>query len=157
MDSAAAFNTVALVVDGDEPAGPSPRAATAPIGSWCSTITTVPLDLKSGRDARVVCPGGGRRAGVVEADSDPIVGRALRLISGDPSRHWTIASLAAAAGVSRASLGRRFNDLVGEPPIAFLTSWRLAPAVDLLRAPDTTIGAVATKVGQTCSATMPTA
>ena len=73
------------------------------------------------------------------ADSDPILGRALRLIYGDPSRHWTIASLAAAASVSRASLGRRFNDLVGEPPIAFLTSWRLALAADLLRAPDTSL------------------
>ena len=58
-----------------------------------------------------------------------------------------MAELAAAASVSRASLARRFTELVGEPPMAFLTSWRLALAADLLREPGTTIGAVATQVG----------
>lgn len=81
------------------------------------------------------------------ADSDPIVGRALRLLYDDPSHPWTIAGLASAVGVSRAAFARRFNELVGEPPISFLTSWRLALAADWLREPDTTIGAVARKVG----------
>ncbi|MGH9157905.1 MAG: hypothetical protein ACRD1K_19190 [Acidimicrobiales bacterium] len=65
-----------------------------------------------------------------------MVGPALHLIYGDPAHRWTIAGLASAAGVSRASLARRFNDLVGEPPIALLASWRLALAADLLRRPD---------------------
>lgn len=81
------------------------------------------------------------------ADSDPVVGPALRLLYDDPSHQWTIAGLAAAVGVSRASLARRFNDLVGEPPIAFLTSWRLALAADLLRDPAVTVGAAALQVG----------
>jgi AraC-like DNA-binding protein len=81
------------------------------------------------------------------ADGDPIVGKALRLLYNNPSRPWTIASLASAVGVSRAALARRFNGLVGEPPISFLTSWRLALAADLLRQPDITIGAVARQVG----------
>jgi AraC-like DNA-binding protein len=58
-----------------------------------------------------------------------------------------VAELAAAANVSRASLARRFNELVGEPPMAFLTSWRLALAADLLREPGATIGGVASQVG----------
>jgi AraC-like DNA-binding protein len=58
-----------------------------------------------------------------------------------------VASLAGATGVSRATLARRFADLVGEPPMAFLTGWRLALAADLLRDPDTTLGAVARQVG----------
>ena len=47
------------------------------------------------------------------------------------------------AGVSRAALARRFNELVGEPPMAFLTGWRIALAADLLREPGATIGSVA--------------
>jgi AraC-like DNA-binding protein len=49
--------------------------------------------------------------------------------------------------VSRATLARRFAELVGEPPMAFLTTWRLALAADLLREPGATIGAVAQQVG----------
>jgi AraC-like DNA-binding protein len=81
------------------------------------------------------------------AQSDPVVGKALRLMYDDPARQWTVASLAAAVGVSRAALARRFQDLVGEPPMAYLTSWRLTLAADLLREPDSTIGAVARQVG----------
>ena len=81
------------------------------------------------------------------AYGDPVVGRALRLLHHNPAHPWTVAELAAAANVSRASLARRFTELVGEPPMAFLTSWRLALAADLLREPGATIGAVASQVG----------
>jgi AraC-like DNA-binding protein len=81
------------------------------------------------------------------AEHDPVVGRALRLLYDDPSRAWTIAELAASVSMSRAALARRFKDLVGETPIAFLTNWRLALAADMLREPDTTIEAVAREVG----------
>lgn len=78
---------------------------------------------------------------------DPLVGHALRLLHADPAKSWTVAALAAATGVSRAGLARRFTELVGEPPMTFLAGWRLAVAADLLREPDVTIGAVARKVG----------
>ena len=81
------------------------------------------------------------------AHADPIVGRALRLMQHDPAHPWTVAELAAQAGVSRAALARRFTELVGEPPMSYLTGWRLAMAADLLREPDATIGAVARQVG----------
>ena len=81
------------------------------------------------------------------AQADPIVGTALRLMQNNPAVPWTVASVAAEAGVSRAALARRFNELVGEPPISFLTSWRIDLAADLLRRPDTTVGAVAQQVG----------
>jgi AraC-like DNA-binding protein len=81
------------------------------------------------------------------ADHDPVVGKALRLLTNNPSEPWTVADLASASGISRAAFARRFNELVGEPPIAFLTSWRLALAADLLREPEMTIGAVAQRVG----------
>ncbi|MYS24028.1 MULTISPECIES: AraC family transcriptional regulator [unclassified Streptomyces] len=81
------------------------------------------------------------------AQGDPVVGPALRLLHNDPAHPWTVAALAARTGVSRAALGRRFTELVGEPPMAYLTGWRLALAADLLREPDATVAAVARKVG----------
>jgi AraC-like DNA-binding protein len=81
------------------------------------------------------------------AHSDPVVGPALRLLQNKPTEPWTVASLAAAVGVSRAVLARRFNELVGEPPMAFLTEWRLTLAADLLLEPGATVGSVAEQVG----------
>jgi AraC-like DNA-binding protein len=81
------------------------------------------------------------------AYADPAVGHALRLLHHNPAHPWTVASLAAATGLSRAALARRFTDLVGEPPMTFLTGWRLALAADLLREPDATVGSVARQVG----------
>jgi len=85
--------------------------------------------------------------GWYRAYADPVVGRTLRLLHHNPAHPWTVAELASAARVSRASLARRFSELVGEPPMTFLTGWRIALAADLLREPDTTIGAVAARVG----------
>ncbi|MGF7237946.1 MAG: AraC family transcriptional regulator [Frankia sp.] len=81
-----------------------------------------------------------------QAHSDPIVGDALRLLHDDPAHPWTVAKLAAATHVSRAALARRFTDLVGTPPMTYLTDWRLALAADLLQ-PGRTVGAVAEQVG----------
>ena len=85
--------------------------------------------------------------GWFRAHGDPVVGRALQLLHHNPAHPWTVAALAAATGVSRAALARRFTELVGEPPMAFLAGWRLALAADLLRDPDTTVEAVARQVG----------
>ena len=79
--------------------------------------------------------------------SDSVVSRTLRIMHTDPAQPWTLSSLAREAGVSRAALSRRFHDVVGEPPMTFLTRWRLALAADLLCEPDATVGSVAEKVG----------
>ncbi len=81
------------------------------------------------------------------AEQDPVVGQALRLIYHNPAHPWTVADLASAVGSSRAAFARRFTELVGEPPIAFLTGWRLALAADLLRTSRATIASVARQVG----------
>jgi AraC-like DNA-binding protein len=85
--------------------------------------------------------------GWYRAHGDPVVGPALRLLHHNPAYPWTVASLARETGVSRAALARRFTELVGEPPMAFLTGWRLTVAADLLREPGATVGSVARKVG----------
>jgi AraC-like DNA-binding protein len=81
------------------------------------------------------------------AEHDTVVGPALKLIYNNPGHPWTVANLAAAVGCSRAVFARRFTEQVGEPPIAFLTGWRLALAADLLRSSQATIAAVARQVG----------
>jgi AraC-like DNA-binding protein len=68
-----------------------------------------------------------------------------------------VAKLATAANVSRAALARRFTELVGEPPMTYLTAWRLALAADLLRDPDLTVGQVAERVGYGSSFALSTA
>lgn len=81
------------------------------------------------------------------AHDDPVVGPALQMLHNNPAHAWTVASLARATGVSRAALARRFTDLVGEPPMTFLTNWRLTLAADLLSQPDATVTSVARDVG----------
>ncbi|MET7906342.1 AraC family transcriptional regulator [Streptomyces sp. NPDC005355] len=81
------------------------------------------------------------------AQSDPVVGRALRLLHERPGESWTVASLAASVGVSRAALARHFTELVGEPPMSYLTGWRLTLAADLLRDPDMSVAKIAQQVG----------
>ena len=73
--------------------------------------------------------------GWYRAYGDPVVGHALRLLHHDPAQPWTVAELAREIGVSRAALARRFHELVGEPPMSFLTGWRIALAADLLLEP----------------------
>jgi len=69
------------------------------------------------------------------------------MLHAHPAHPWTVAALAAEVGVSRASLARRFTDLIGEAPMTYLTGWRLALAADLLLEPDATIADVARRVG----------
>ena len=81
------------------------------------------------------------------AYGDPVVGHALRLLHHNPAHPWTVAELAHETGASRAALARRFTELVGEPPMAFLAGWRIALAADLLLEPGATVGSVAERVG----------
>ncbi|MFD3521076.1 AraC family transcriptional regulator [Streptomyces sp. NPDC058653] len=81
------------------------------------------------------------------AMGDPVVGRALRLLQNEPARPWTVASLAAKCGVSRAALARSFTALVGESPMAYLADWRLSLAADRLRETDATVESIARQVG----------
>lgn len=82
-----------------------------------------------------------------QAMSEPAVGPALRLLHANPERDWTVATLANEVGVSRATLARRFSDLLGEPPMAYLAGWRLCIAADMLQSTDKTVDAIARHVG----------
>lgn len=78
---------------------------------------------------------------------DPVVGPALELMHNNPAHAWTVASLGAAVGASRAAFARRFTGLVGEPPLTYLTNWRLDLAADYLHEPTTKVAQIAGAVG----------
>jgi AraC-like DNA-binding protein len=92
-------------------------------------------------------PGGAAPAWYA-AHRDPVVGHALRLLHARPADPWTVSSLADRTGVSRATLAKRFADLVDEPPLTYLTRWRMTLAADLLLEREAaTIAEVAREVG----------
>ena len=86
-------------------------------------------------------------SGWLGALRDPAIGRALSALHRAPARAWTVKSLAAAAGLSRAVFARRFKDLVGDTPLAYLTQVRLDTAARLLRTTDDPLASIAQSVG----------
>ncbi|MEV1004861.1 AraC family transcriptional regulator [Nonomuraea sp. NPDC050202] len=78
---------------------------------------------------------------------DPVTAAALRAMHSQPAAPWSIDRLAAEAGVSRPTLARRFTTLVGRPPMAYLTWWRVILAATLLRDTKETLATIADRVG----------
>ena len=122
--------------DRPRPARPArgARPAARPPGHPC---TARPGSLGRGRTAPAWLDGRG----------DAEVARALAALHQEPARPWRLGELAASVGLSRAALARRFQDAVGESPMAYLAAWRLALAADLLLDPDATVTRVAREVG----------
>jgi AraC-like DNA-binding protein len=85
--------------------------------------------------------------GWVAAITDPVIAPALRAIHDDSGHPWTVESLGARAGLSRAAFARRFTALVGEPPLTYLTTWRMTAAGRLLRETGTPLSGIAARTG----------
>jgi AraC-like DNA-binding protein len=81
------------------------------------------------------------------ASRDPRIGRALALMHADPSRAWTLDELARTVALSRSALADRFARLVGQPPMRYLTRWRLALAAQALRSGAEAMVRVAERAG----------
>jgi len=93
------------------------------------------------------CAGKGCRAhGWLQALADAKIGEALRMIHSAPQQEWTVESLASAVAMSRSAFAARFNELVGEPPLRYVTAWRMNKASHMLLRGDP-IGAIAQAVG----------
>jgi AraC-like DNA-binding protein len=90
--------------------------------------------------------------GWTAAAHDPHVSRALALVHREPERDWTIASLGAAVGLSRSSFAARFQAVMGQAPLAYLTTWRMHRARGMLRNPAVSIAQVADRVGYASAA-----
>ena len=78
---------------------------------------------------------------------DPLVGRALSLLHGDPGHAWTLESLARAVSSSRSALAERFRKFTGQAPMQYLAQWRMQVAAGMLDEGNTNVAAVAFKVG----------
>jgi AraC-like DNA-binding protein len=78
---------------------------------------------------------------------DEPVGRALAALHRNPARAWTLQSLAREAGTSRSVLAERFSQFVGQPPIEYLTSWRMQLAANQLRSSTASVAEIANRVG----------
>ncbi|GIF21600.1 AraC-like DNA-binding protein [Actinoplanes tereljensis] len=85
--------------------------------------------------------------GWAAAFNDAATAAALEAMHRDPARPWTVATLAARAGLSRAPFARRFAERTGQPPLTYLTWWRMVTAARLLRESDAPLSVVATQVG----------
>lgn len=87
------------------------------------------------------------RTGWLGALADDRIGRVLAAVHRDPSRDWTVTSLAAAASMSRSAFAARFTRLVGEPAMAYVTRWRMHVAADALTSGDATVAELAGRLG----------
>jgi AraC family transcriptional regulator, alkane utilization regulator len=79
--------------------------------------------------------------------NDPIVGRALQSVHRDPAHRWTVDELARAARSSRTVLAERFNAVMGQAPIEYVTGWRMQLAAERIRNSGESLSAIAANVG----------
>jgi AraC-like DNA-binding protein len=87
------------------------------------------------------------RSGWLAGLGDPHVGRALAALHARPGDPWSLELLARAAGLARSSLAERFAALIGEPPMQYLTRWRMQVAAGLLTATHDGVAAIGARVG----------
>jgi len=87
------------------------------------------------------------KKGLVRAMADPQIGQALALIHDAPQQSWTVASLALHVGMSRAGFAARFRELVGEPPMQYVTRWRMHKAAGMLRSSPESLAEIAGRIG----------
>jgi AraC-like DNA-binding protein len=85
--------------------------------------------------------------GWAAAVADPAIAPALQAIHGSPAESWTVETLARESGLSRAAFARRFKSVLGEPPLAYLTGWRMTMARHLLRETGLPLSAIAERTG----------
>lgn len=87
------------------------------------------------------------QTGWLGALHDKQIGRAILLMQRDPARAWTVASLADEVAMSRSAFAARFRELVGEPPMQYLTRWRMNVALTWLKEENPSLGELADRLG----------
>jgi AraC-like DNA-binding protein len=86
-------------------------------------------------------------AGWLSGLRDPLVGRSLSILHGRPAHAWTLEALASECGASRSTLANRFTELMGMPPIQYLTRWRMQLAARRLKDGTDKVSSIAQQVG----------
>ena len=88
-----------------------------------------------------------QESGWLAGARDPIVGKSLGLLHGRVAHPWTIADLADEVGISRSALVERFTRYLSEPPMTYLTRWRLQLAAQSLKKTSRGVAEIATDIG----------
>jgi transcriptional regulator GlxA family with amidase domain len=88
-----------------------------------------------------------QQVGWLAGARDPIVGKSLALLHSRVAHPWTIANLADEVGISRSTLVERFSRYLAEPPMTYLTRWRLQLAVKSLERTSRGVADIAANVG----------
>jgi AraC-like DNA-binding protein len=87
------------------------------------------------------------QGGWLGALRDRQISSALTLMHQKPREPWTISRLASEVGMSRSPFATRFTSLVGEPPLTYLTKWRMKLAASYLKDNQMSIRGIAELVG----------
>jgi transcriptional regulator GlxA family with amidase domain len=87
------------------------------------------------------------QTGWLAGTRDPVVSRSLAMLHARVDHPWTIAELAEAVGISRTALVDRFAKYLSEPPMAYLTRWRLQLAAQALTTTPRGVADIAAGVG----------
>jgi AraC-like DNA-binding protein len=88
-----------------------------------------------------------KQTGWLAGTRDAVVGKALALMHRSASHPWTVDSIAKEAGVSRSVLAERFRHYLNEPPMAYLTRWRLQLGAEMLLSQSHPVAQIAAEVG----------
>lgn len=89
----------------------------------------------------------------LKALKDPYLSKALAVMHDSPDFNWTIHKLAEVAGMSRSSFAEHFREVVGEPPLTYLTDYRLRLAARYLRLQENSISRISELVGYASDST----
>ncbi|PCC71936.1 AraC-type DNA-binding protein [Nannocystis exedens] len=91
--------------------------------------------------------GASAAVGWLSAIKNPQIGAALRAMHRDVAHPWSVEALAGVAGMSRSAFSLRFKELVGTPPLEYLTRWRMYKVGCELRSGTASVADVAALVG----------
>ncbi|NIR29565.1 MAG: helix-turn-helix transcriptional regulator [Gammaproteobacteria bacterium] len=100
---------------------------------------------RCGRDEPIELPDA--RTGWLAGLRDPVVGRALLALHRRPAQPWTLETLAREVGASRSHLAGCFARLIGQPPMQYLSQWRMQLAARMLADGSAKVASVALDVG----------
>ena len=104
-------------------------------GALCRDASAVVRELPEGQ------------TGWLAGTRDAAVGKALTLLHHRPAHPWTVAELAGEVGLSRTVLSERFRHFLGEPPMTYLTRWRLQLGARGLVATSRSVAQIAIEAG----------
>jgi AraC-like DNA-binding protein len=113
----------------------------------CSLMISRLIDLLVIRTLRSWAATEANRIGWLGGLGEEGIGRVLSAMHADPFHHWTVRAFAKIAGMSRSTFAEHFTRAVGEPPLRYLSRWRLTLAADLLRSSGLKVTEVAYRSG----------